>query len=452
MNQLNDKIICPYCNSKKIMFRGYREKDRNRKRCYCKSCGMWFTYYVNQKGHQSENESIQKEIIEDGNELSASVKMSNFQKEGGNKKLPITTIDELIDYCKVNKKEWKLVKQIINTWGSQKNPNFQIKGWFQKNNLEPINFPPVHPVSYDIAYHKIPQQPKKSFLRWLIIPDSQTGFYRDPQSGKLHPLHDRLAWSIIFQVLERENIDRIILLGDNLDLTDSTDKFAVSEEFRYNTQASLIDLGWCLGQIRLRCPDIPIYYLEGNHEFRLKSMLEKNNGAACNLCRIDNLNQPVMSIPNLLTLEKFNIDYFGPYPAGSISLNDRLSARHGELSRSMSGKSVAAILQNTHESLIVGHGHRLEMASRTYHKNGKQIIYTVAMAGTISKIDGSVPSTSPRINWQQGFPIVDTEDGDGEFTINLFPINNGKSIIYGHLYRGYDYVDNMKRDVDWYGF
>ena len=43
--------------------------------------------------------------------------------------IDIRTLDQLLKYCRVDLDEWEVVKHTINMWGSEANPNFQVKAW-----------------------------------------------------------------------------------------------------------------------------------------------------------------------------------------------------------------------------------------------------------------------------------------------------------------------------------
>lgn len=44
----------------------------------------------------------------------------------------IRTLDQLLKYCRVDLDIWEVVKYVENSWGSEKNKNFQVKAWLSK--------------------------------------------------------------------------------------------------------------------------------------------------------------------------------------------------------------------------------------------------------------------------------------------------------------------------------
>ena len=50
----------------------------------------------------------------------------------------IRTLEQLIDYCRVDMTKWEVSKFICNAWGSDTNPNYQCKAWFTKKKVESL--------------------------------------------------------------------------------------------------------------------------------------------------------------------------------------------------------------------------------------------------------------------------------------------------------------------------
>ena len=75
---------------------------------------------------------------------------------------------------------------------------------------------------------------------------------------------------------------------------------------------------------------------------------------------------------------------------------------------------------------------------------------TVFSPGTISKIDGSVPSNSAEEDWQQGIGVV-YSDGE-DFEIIPVSINDGEAMLNGRMYIGGNYVEDLKNETGWTNF
>ncbi len=119
-----------------------------------------------------------------------------------------------------------------------------------------------------------------------------------------------------------------------------------------------------LAQLRMAAPTARICMLEGNHEMRLRKVL---NDVACGELRTlrpaDKPSGPeLLSIPYLLSLDKLDVEYVEPYGKGHWWRG--IHFHHGRLVRSRGGKTVSAMLNNSAHSQVVGHIHRREIASK----------------------------------------------------------------------------------------
>jgi len=207
-----------------------------------------------------------------------------------------------------------------------------------------------------------------------------------------------------------------------------------------------------MSQLRMLSPNSEIKYLEGNHEKRLSKTISENAIFAYGLKAADNLKgYAALSVPNLLGLDKLNVEYFGSYPEGEIWINDNLRVSHGLVVRTGSGESVKEVLKNARCSEIFGHIHRLELASKTIHGKNKSVTYTAFSPGCFCKLDGSVPSFKGKENWQNGFGVVEYEDGNGLFQIHQYSINNGITLFDGEVMEGDEenYLNRLKKDTGW---
>jgi len=385
----------------------------------------------------------------------------------------IRSLDDLVRECKIDLKIWKVDRWVCNKWevgrkGTSENivynngikngtsidrgnvvvePLFQIKAWLCKIVPDEQLFPVIQPIKLDVKFPKIKIGNDKKLKRCLVIPDSQNGYNRDVVTGKLEPFHDRKCWDLVLQLSKKYQPDKIVFLGDMIDLNEWSDHFIKKPEFYFTTQPAIMELTWWFSQMRMANKNAEIVYLEGNHELRLKRAIYTNMVASYNI-RPVGAERPALSIPNLLSLDSMNISYIEDYPAAEYWINDNLCTRHGELARGGSGKTIDAILKECRSSEIIGHIHRQEMASKTAHSRNKIVTYTVCCPGTISRIDGVVPSKKGRENWQQGCSMVDYEDGNGYFSITPIPIYNGVCIYNGVYFKAEDRVKEISKDIN----
>ena len=352
------------------------------------------------------------------------------------------TLEQLLDKFNVSTKEWEVLSFRVNQWDVAAKENIDGKVvWVPHTNYQaranlvrkvPVKcqFPPVRgaKVGAKKSYYIRTRRTKNLDV---VVPDSQVGFKRNLQSGELTPLHDLRAFDIVTSVIKRLKPDRVVLLGDMLDLPDWSTHFVHSPEFAFTTQASLDWMASWIKEIRGYCAKL--VYIEGNHEKRMMDFIIRNRMQAFDIRPANEPDvPPVMSIPYLLGLHKMDVEYVGNYPSGEFYINNNLVCIHGHKVGAKSGQSVTKILDDARISTIMGHVHRMEMAHKTIWTQGKPKIYQAVSLGTIARIDGLVASGSARHNWQQGFGVVEYDDEN--FQIDTVGIYEGKSIYRGESY------------------
>lgn len=389
-----------------------------------------------------------KNTIEDkGNEL---VSVAN-SKSG-----PLTE-KEMVILFDIDTSMWKANGITTNSWTVTTKKGDQYVNWQTKINWirrVPIiqEIPAISSVTIKIDNFKnraIRVDMDKYIYRAIVLGDFQLGYHRDIQTGELKPYHDRLAWDVSMKIIMMYKPDIIILAGDMVDLPNWSDHFIRSPEMYWTTQPAIEEMYWLLNQLRLVAPDADIIYLEGNHEVRLRTALYNHLLEAYQIKPANKPNNPPsLSIDALLDLKSLGIEYRRDYPKNNYWINDNLECHHGNIVRQGSGDTAKAILNETRNSQIIAHAHRIEMASKTVHPRGKIVQYVVATTGVLCKIDGSVPSNARKENWQQGIALVEFEPGNGLFDINQIFINNGKALYNGIIFEGEDRTAELIKDTE----
>ncbi len=371
---------------------------------------------------------------------SAGKEKAEFQEEGNNgtfvsiSRKPRSLEEHLAAY-RVDLAVWKVDKWVANQWEMATArlaerittvPIYQTKAWLSRIAPQAVLYPEVQPVELNLhqTWHP-PAQPAKGggIKRALIIPDIQTGFSRDFRTGRMEPFHDRRALDVALQVAGHMQPDVVVFNGDDVDLPDWSDKFVRSPEMYFTSQASLAECAWWKAQFRLACPAAVIHWIAGNHEQRMERAILVHNVASYDLRSYDDLDgHAQMSIPKLCALDKIGVQYHGPYPHGEVWLGDKFRIVHGETVRSQSGKTVAKMTEDLRHSEVQGHIHRVELACKTYWKKDGSRTYMAASFGTMARIaPGVVPGFKSRQNWQNGFGVVEFEEG-GEGLYNVRPV------------------------------
>ncbi len=279
--------------------------------------------------------------------------------------------------------------------------------------------------------------------RCFLWPDTQVGYRRALDSMELEPFHDEQAIACALAILRKVQPDRVIIFGDFLDLPEFG-TFEQEPGFALTVQPSIDRATVLLGEIRAAAgPECEITFIEGNHDRRLQKAITRNAVAAFGLKRGASTPEEwrVLSIPYLLRMDETNIDYVGGYPAGLVWINSRIAAIHGAKVNS-AGSTALRVVDDSRVSIVFGHVHRIELMHRTRQAYEGARRSLAASMGCLCRTDGAVPSTKsstdifgrsvPTVeNWQAGCGLITYEPGDGMFHLDLFPIQDGRAIVFG---------------------
>jgi hypothetical protein len=370
------------------------------------------------------------------------------------------TKDALLKRCGVDTTVWEVDKYTINVWeqaSKGKDPDelrvvplFQVKLSLIRKVPVQQAYPIIHPVMIPASNLPVAQPRKRTHYAKglaLVIMDSQNG-YKRRQNGYLDPYHDRRIWDINLKLAAAYRPEKIILVGDMLDVPDWSDRFTRYPDEKGTMQAALDELAWWIAQLRKASPGSEVHYIEGNHENRVSTFLAKYNEQAWGIRQANRPDSPpVLSVPFMLGLKGMDVRYHGDYPKGQVWLNDNFAVKHGEVVRTQSGKSTAAIVNETRVSKGVGHIHRLELASKTIYGKRGPVTYVAASFGTGARIDGPIPAAGTDLNWQNGTGFVEYEPGNGMYNVIPILIVDGECLYQGKRWTGVDHVKRIAHDT-----
>ena len=372
----------------------------------------------------------------------------------------IRTIEDAISAKKIDLEEWIITDPYLNSWeGFCKTkddeikivPMHQVSLRLKPKVLRKQEFPAVCQVEVQGGMPKLPRHSgRQRMKRALIIPDPQIGYKRDLRTGVFEPLHDRRAMSLALTLAEIIRPDRIVVLGDWLDLAEWSTHFARKPEFAQTTQPALAEGAWWLNCLRGLTAG-PVDFIPGNHENRVNKAIIENMQAAYGLTSLDGIDEaPLLGIDNLLGLSKMGITCHADYPDGEVWLNEGLRAVHGELARSQYGATAQAILKEIGVSTIYGHIHRHESMSKTIHERGQIRLITAFSPGCLCRLEtGVVPAARSRVNWQHGLGIVDYDESGIQHNIMPVQISNQCFVYNGEAFVGMNFEEKISNDTGW---
>lgn len=314
------------------------------------------------------------------------------------------------------------------------------KAVFHKRPIALSDIPKWEPMDLPMG---IPEATEKDVETILLIPDTQVGYRWTTKHDVLVPVHDRRAMSLYLQLANIVKPDRVVLLGDMLDLAAWSLKFPRSPSLLETTTQSLRAMGQYLRQLRTTVgPDVPIDYVEGNHEVRIiKAMVDRMPEAA--RLRAMDSDRPLLSMENLLGLDKAGIRYVGPYGASMWvpGLEDALCVLHGVRVRTAPGATSAAVINDIRHSAVFGHVHRVEQVHTTFDTPQGQVLVSAGSPGCGCRIDGTVPGHPGKPNWQQGVGLIYVDRKAQATHLDMRVIRDGRLPYDGKVLVGNDYAE-----------
>ena len=109
---------------------------------------------------------------------------------------------------------------------------------------------------------------------------------------------------------------------------------------------------------------------------------------------------------------------------------------HGETASGRPLKTADKILEERVTSVVFGHVHRREMATK--RTEAGEVF--AASPGCLCRIDGAVPGSTERHNWLQGIVVV---DAGPPMSLSFVAISDGVASFRGKQYHGRDRVDEL---------
>ncbi len=217
------------------------------------------------------------------------------------------------------------------------------------------------------------------------------------------PYHSIYAVELLFKFLEDNKFDEVIINGDLMDCFPLS-KYARVPSFGYTfgqevsiTKQFLIKLRKAVGE------NCNIKYLEGNHDFRVKTYLINSAPELYHL--------PELAIPYLLDLTNAdkNIEWFPTKEAsakfsGNFITKKETSIGHFEKTSYDAGMAVKNIMTKRGGSIVQAHGHKSALLWRR-DINGK--LYFGMEAPCLYED----PPYAQDNNWQLGWSIINEVNG-----------------------------------------
>ena len=206
------------------------------------------------------------------------------------------------------------------------------------------------------------------------------------------PNQDDKTCDLVFDCIIDNQPENLVLLGDIIDCYWSS-RFLKNPKIDIYLQEEADTFFKKFSQLRRHLPKTNIYYVLGNHEDRvLKSQIENPQYIGLR----------ALNPSELLRLDKLNIELH----KNKLIMNNFIYY-HGDKVRSSASYSAKAEFEGFQmNSGISGHTHRL---GSYYHSCDKNVEYWFEN-GCLCTLDPDYLKP-PKINWQQGFSVVNWYQG-----------------------------------------
>ncbi len=232
----------------------------------------------------------------------------------------------------------------------------------------------------------------------LVIPDIHFGFGDGNKTS-----HNKKALEAVLDLVYRARPEQIILLGDLLDLSEWSTRFTPDPDQIMKTQEAFNGLTVWLAKLRTFAPNSTIVALEGNHDLRFKTAIMKLLPQAYGLRT--KYGGRLSSLAEYIDFDALKIKFIEGYPDNFYWIDDRTIAVHGDAAASVPGKT-ASTLSRPDSNIVFGHIHRQEMI---YNRGVSGESFWSFCPGTLCKINGDVPGSKKRNNWQVGIGWIATK-------------------------------------------
>ena len=210
--------------------------------------------------------------------------------------------------------------------------------------------------------------------------------------GDVHiPYHDNTALETMFTKFEEENVDSILINGDLLDFYQLSfhEKDPRMVHFKDEIEAGKQFLDYC----RSRFPNIPIYYITGNHENRFERYLRIK---ASELLDMDEFRLDV-----LLHVAEYKIEFI---PFRSKVVFGDYTIEHGDKIPGAGGVVPArTLLMRLKSNSIVNHFHKSSESSQRVYGVGEP---TTIKAYSLGCMCDLAPEYMEINEWNHGFAIM----------------------------------------------
>ena len=239
------------------------------------------------------------------------------------------------------------------------------------------------------------------------------------------PFRDVQAHNLAVRILKDVRPDMVILGSDGVDCY-RLSKFDKNPARRDTLQSEIDTWVEYTREIKAAVPNAKFYWIPGNHENRLTSLIWRNPAL---------FGLRALEWSNLLQFKELGIER--AHKDEVLLGNGRIVVKHGNYIRGQSGRSAWAELNREAFSIttVSGHSHRFGA------------VYRRTRLGMVQAYEGGClctmnPEYTSNPDWHQGFVLLLYSEDGAFLEVDNLSFTRGRSGSLGVLYRGEEFVED----------
>ena len=237
-----------------------------------------------------------------------------------------------------------------------------------------------------------------------------------------YPFHDTKAIKLTLKIIKAYQPDIIFIAGDLVDCFPIS-KFSTNPT-RMLTDAEIMELSQIslrthedvalktalqrefdmafdfLSELRKGNPKASIYFIDGNHEYRLSKYLFDNGAELYGITKARLPREPVLAIPSILRFDELSIQHVSSGLKESYFRWGKMLIGHFNMVRKHSAYTAKGLLDDKRMNLIQAHTHRL---GTHYHTGFDHKVMAGYENGCLCDLE---PQYCVIPNWQHGFTVI----------------------------------------------
>lgn len=239
------------------------------------------------------------------------------------------------------------------------------------------------------------------------------------------PHQDDTVLSIVLSIIRDAKPDVVLHMGDLVDCYDIS-RFDKDPMRVHTLQDEINDARDHFWHVREVAKDAGVWWLEGNHEDRLRRTIWNLSGAAAALTKLVKF-QEAMTWPTLMDTEALGVTFVPSQGQARVPILPKAVTKHGNVVRKWSSYTARAEQEKYAKSGFSGHTHRLGSFWHSDY-NGAHFWHETGCTCRLR------PDYTEDPDWQNGCLVAVFDRETGAPSVEQVYIHNGLAIWRGTQY------------------